>query len=131
MRGVTIEKKPSVDCSALPVPTPSIVMLTVLLGRPLISALRGPPVVETPGSMLTEYNALRDTIGNSLSCSTEMLVVTAVDCVCTSSAPALTSMVSLNWPISSRAVISPARAASRRTSVATKVLNPVSDTVTV
>jgi hypothetical protein len=37
----------------LPVPTPSIVMLTVLFGRPLMSAARGPPVVATPGSRFT------------------------------------------------------------------------------
>ena len=52
MRGVTIEKKPSVDCSMLPVLTPSIVMLTVLFGRPLMTAPRGPPPDPywTPGS---------------------------------------------------------------------------------
>ena len=51
MRGVTIEKKPSVDCSWLPVVTPSIVTLIVLLGRPLKVEPRGPAVVSTPGSI--------------------------------------------------------------------------------
>src|SRR5688572_14489315 len=60
-RGVTIEKNPSVDCKALPVLMPSIVMLTVLFGRPLITAPRGPPAVSTPGRNATEYSALRET----------------------------------------------------------------------
>ena len=50
-RGVTIEKKPSVDCSWLPVVTPSMVTLMVLLGRPLNVEPRGPAVVSTPGSI--------------------------------------------------------------------------------
>src|SRR6185369_9039097 len=92
-RGVTIEKNPSVDCSALPVLMPSMVMLTVLFGRPLITAPRGPPAVSTPGRNATEYNALRDTSGSFFSCSTAIVDVTAVDCVCTSVDAALTSML--------------------------------------
>ena len=53
MLGVSIEKKPSVDCSMLPVLMPSMVTLTVLFGRPLMTAPRGPPVVATPGRSAT------------------------------------------------------------------------------
>ena len=131
IRGVTIEKNPSVEVRVWPVPMPSIVMLTVLFGRPLIRAARGPPVVETPGSMATAYSALRETSGSSVSCSVVSVDDTAVDWVWTSSELALTSTVSVRAPISSLAVISPGRAESRRRSLATNVLKPVNDTVTV
>ena len=53
-RGVIIEKKPSVFCSWLLVLMPSIVMLIVLFGRPLMIAPRGPAAVSTPGRNASE-----------------------------------------------------------------------------
>ena len=93
MRGVSIEKKPSVDCSMLPVLMPSIVMLTVLFGRPLMTAPRGPPVVATPGSSATAYSALRDDQRQLAQLLDRQRRRHGVGLrVCTSSVPALTSI---------------------------------------
>src|SRR3954462_15591444 len=84
---------------------PSIVMLIVLFGRPLIMAPRGPPAVSTPGRKASEYSALREMSGNCFSCSIPIVDVTAVDCVWMSVDAALTSTVSDNAPTSSFTVM--------------------------
>ena len=81
--------------------------------------------------MAREYNALREASGNWLNCSLSSVDETVGDCVCTSSVPPLTSTVSVNAPISSLAVIAAGVEEIRRTSLATYVLKPASDTVTV
>jgi hypothetical protein len=128
-RGVTIEKNPSPDCSALPVLIPSIVMLMVLFGRPLMTAPRGPPAVSTPGRNATEYSELREMSGSCLSCSTAIVDVTAVDWVCTSVDAALTSTVSFSAPTSSFTVMLAGVAVTMRMSLTTAVLNPDRETV--
>jgi hypothetical protein len=49
VRGVTNEKKPSPDWKLLLLLMPSMVMLMVFCGRPMIVDPRGPPSVSTPG----------------------------------------------------------------------------------
>ena len=62
---MTIEKKPSVDCSLLPVVTPSIVMLMVLFGQAAeCRAARARRTVSTPGSIAAKYSALREPSGS-------------------------------------------------------------------
>ena len=60
-RGVTIVKKPSPDCRLLLVLTPSMVMLIVFCGRPLIvePARVARPGVSTPGRNTRKSSALR------------------------------------------------------------------------
>ncbi len=59
-RGVTIVKKPSPDCRLLLVLTPSIVMLIVFCGSPLIVEPRAfAPPVSTPGRKTRKSSALR------------------------------------------------------------------------
>ena len=119
-----IEKNPSLDCSWLPVVTPSIVTLMVFWGSPLKVDPRGPPVVSTPGSIAAKYNALRDVSGSSEICSTLIVDATVDDWVWMTSLPALTSTVSLSAPTSSVTLIDAGVAVSTRTGLITAVLNP-------
>ena len=64
-------------------------------------------------------------------CSVVIVDDTVDDCVWTSSVPPLTSTVSVRLPTSSVPVMLPGVAASRRTSLMTTVLKPLSETVTV
>ena len=129
---MTIAKKPSPDCSRLLVETPSIEMLIVLCGRPLIVDARPVPGVSTPGRNVTKFIALRVTTGRFEMVSMLTVELTVVVVVGTSSRRGLDvhrlgELCRLRAPrAGSRRT--PARS---RTSVCTNVLNPESVTVTV
>src|SRR5688572_864547 len=93
--GVPSDTNPSPDLKLLVLLMPSIVMLIVVCGRPMIVDPRGPASVSTPGRKTVKYSALLDTSGRLLICSVVIVDVTVEDCVCTSSVAALTSTVSV------------------------------------
>jgi hypothetical protein len=74
---------------------------------------------------------LRETSGRLLICSVVIVDVKVDDCVCTSSVAALTSTVSVSAPTSMTTFTSPGRDASKRTSLTTAVLKPLSEAVSV
>ena len=91
-----------------------------------------PDAVSTPASVAMKADPFCVTTGSRLICSTSIVDVTDADCVCTSSVPARTSIVSDRVP--SESVMFGRFAgvpATSFTSLMTAVLNPCSVTVTV
>ena len=111
--------------------TPSIEMLIVLCGSPLIVEARPVPGVSTPGRNVTKFSALRVTTGRFEITSMLTVELTVVAVVCDELRLRLDvdGLGELRRPRASRA--GRRRPASSRTSVWTNVLNPDSDTVTV
>src|SRR5688572_12215458 len=109
---------------------PSIVMLTNDSGRPLMRASRLVVATLTPGRNVTAFSALRVGVGMRLSWSELSVDETVAVCVLISSALLLTVTVSEIWPTSSTAFTDTGTPGATST-LATEVLKPVSETVTV
>ena len=125
-------KKPSLVLSVLSwMFTPSRVMLIAPCGRPLTVESRFPPGVETPGMKVTKSIALRLVSGSLMIWFVLIVFEIVDDCVWMISDVDETTTCSLSPPTSSTARTLAGAPDVSTTSLTTKVLNPVSATVTV
>ena len=131
-RGVTDAKKPSVLRRKLSLLlTPSSVMLRNPSGRPLIVESRFAPGVLMPGRNAMAFSALRVGVGMRVSWSELSVDATVAVSVLISSALLVTVTVSVRLPTSSVSGMFSGWPGATRTALASAVLNPVSDAVTV